>query len=313
MCGAAVLLLLLLVCFIINSRRCSALKKQVQRLEAALQQQGAEKQQFNKQLLGRLEAVAGASEFLQKSLQTQGRRQEITERNVRSLRDGYKTLAGQLQTLKRSAGELRQADARIIQESLEQHLEQHKSSLENARERQSALEKARETARENQPLVDASALLSQGLSVDEVSLKTSLPRNEVEILNKMRALNTQAHPLQQAVPAPRLQGAPPAAAEIISAAVPPAAAVSAATMPAEARAALPAAGSEYPYVAAVQTAPAPANVAAAVVPAAAVPAAASASTVAPAAPAPVSGPVAGLKARSAYGMPAKTPGLRRSR
>lgn len=267
--GAAVLLLLMLLFFFLSSRRIKALKKQLQQLEKILQQQGKDQQQAFKQLQTRMGAANEVSEFLQKSVQTQSRRQELTERGVRSLRDGCKTISARLQALERSAGELRQVDAR-----LQDRLEQQNTTLENARE--------------NQPLADAGKLLRQGLSVDEVALKTSLPRNEVEILNKMQALNDEAAAAPAAA-APQSSAPLAAAPAAAVAAARPAAAAAAAVAPRVAAAA----AARYEGVQASA-----ATAAAAAVPPAAV---------------PVSGPVAGIKARSAYGMPAKSQSLRRSR
>lgn len=203
--GAVVLLIIILVSFILNSRRCNALEDRLAKLSSELQAEKAT----------RIKA--------QSELESVSRRLQAAERTVQYLTDNQQSVSE------------RQAE-------VGEKINRFTSQLDNFNSRIEQQDKTiAEHTPENQPIMEARSMLRQGLSVDEVAERTGLPKNEVELLNTVHALNkamaktqdnkgAEAQDNQGAAAAVKVVTAS-AGAAASSAGAPPAAAVAAPSHP----------------------------------------------------------------------------------
>lgn len=152
--GTAVLLLLfILISFILSSHRCSVLEKEHARFKADTEEIIKSLKELNDRYAAQLENIERKSKVSETSIQyLTGKLQDITDR---------------------------QNDIRSNFDNINVKLEQQKKEFEN-------------NSVENQPIILAKRLLAQGMSINEVIARTSLPSYEVEMLAKVHNLSASA-------------------------------------------------------------------------------------------------------------------------
>lgn len=168
---AVVLLLFILVSFILTSHRCSVLEKENAKLKATAEEA--------------LKALKELTDKHEEQIQAFERKAKVSESSIQYL-------TGKLQDITD-----KQNDINTRFDNLNVKLEQQKKEFEN-------------NSVENQPIILAKRLLAQGMSINEVIARTSLPSYEVEMLAKVH--NFQSPP--PSVVASGLNTAPAQSADI---------------------------------------------------------------------------------------------------
>lgn len=148
---AVVLLLFILVSFILTSHRCSLLEKENAKLKATTEDA--------------LKALKELTDKHEEQIQAFERKTKVSESSIQYL-------TGKLQDITD-----RQNDINTHFDNLNVKLEQQKKEFEN-------------NSVENQPIILAKRLLAQGMSINEVIARTSLPSYEVEMLAKVHNLQS---------------------------------------------------------------------------------------------------------------------------
>ncbi|MGN1281472.1 MAG: hypothetical protein ACI4UM_06170 [Succinivibrio sp.] len=149
---AVVLLLFIMISFILNSRRISRLEKENSALKSALEQ-----------------SVKALNELSSK----QSVLDDSFERRIKVCESSGEYLTSKLQDVLD-----RQRDINSSFDHINVKLEQQKKEFETK-------------SVENQPIVLAKRLLSEGMSISDVVSKTSLPSYEVEMLAKVHNLSAK--------------------------------------------------------------------------------------------------------------------------
>lgn len=147
---AVVLLLFILISFILTSHRCSVLEKENAKLKASTDE---------------------ALKLLKELTDKHSEQIETFERKSKVAESSIQYLTGKLQDITDRENEIKSHF-----DSLNVKLEQQKKEFEN-------------NSVENQPIILAKRLLAQGMSINEVIAKTSLPSYEVEMLAKVHNLS----------------------------------------------------------------------------------------------------------------------------
>lgn len=150
---AVVLLLFILISFILTSHRCSVLEKENAKLKATTEEA--------------LKALKELTDKHEEQLETFERKSKVSESSIQYL-------TGKLQDITD-----KQKDINSHFDNINVKLEQQKKEFEN-------------NSVENQPIILAKRLLAQGMSINEVIARTSLPSYEVEMLAKVHNLSAPA-------------------------------------------------------------------------------------------------------------------------
>lgn len=150
---AVVLLLFILISFILTSHRCSVLERENAKLKATTE-----------------EALKALNELTAKHEE----QLESFERKAKVSESSIQYLTGKLQDITD-----KQKDINSHFDNINVKLEQQKKEFEN-------------NSVENQPIILAKRLLAQGMSINEVIARTSLPSYEVEMLAKVHNLSAPA-------------------------------------------------------------------------------------------------------------------------